>query len=793
MDPVQQQKLIEQLIPQLRKKNFADIFAQLTESESNNGRFLLKMELQRKCASCRRVIDMRDALADECQVYEFKGMIHFMPAEAISLFQSQCFIYRDDYTMGVYEVMLLWQKQRQQARVKGKATAQANPFQQYEVKTIPFASYYGRRQERMHISSPVEVRLKDGAKLLAKTSDLSPEGIRISVSYLPTYQTGDQVEVIFTGLEHDSNNPLLQQPVQYQILGEENKEGRFWLILIRTGDNPTFDTFIKEFIKANKGHHRISVDHLLSAAIIKGHEQFYLPRMTGIPLFFSSGANPKLEIALRSENNQHLLEYWRDEKNRDALAGLFSADRMKHLCPAPGATKETLIYSFAHTVQNKIYFFSATSEELRLSGLTKLFFQVGAHRPSWRVYKFSLELCELAEADLGQIVGLEESQLHDIQLLERIKQIGYCGLLQEISLDAQREEFRQEGGTINNPNELQRFGHEQEPMPFEIELLQYVQLRKEQRYIHKTEITISHNGRSWQGLTRDISAHGMQIELEEAFIGEKNDVVTIALPRLQELAKTMDLQHLPYRLVSLNMTRTVLHLCIEGDTARHIGRQFFTLLIESNQKKLKTAPEHRRYRGLARALRNIYTSHLFNTPLYVNKLNGSPKPASIGKSLKPRSLQRVLTVCTANPEHGNLYPLFQGDLLKEVLMTPLRHQERDDKPKQEEVYVSYVQTNSGWPQIKSCLANSFGNVQEKRQFIEQALQQGEFYSVLVGISRTGRPDINFVANELDTIAKFAIHKAKKLEEDLWSVVGVSELTDTTEATLFRLGITQPLT
>ena len=29
---------------------------------------------------------------------------------------------------------------------------------------------------------------------------------------------------------------------------------------------------------------------------------------------------------------------------------------------------------------------------------------------------------------------------------------------------------------------------------------------------------------------------------------------------------------------------------------------------------------------------------------------------------------------------------------------------------------------------------------------------------------------------------------KKLEEELWSVVGVGELTDTTQATLFRLGI-----
>lgn len=269
-------------------------------------------------------------------------------------------------------------------------------------------------------------------------------------------------------------------------------------------------------------------------------------------------------------------------------------------------------------------------------------------------------------------------------------------------------------------------------------------------------------------------------------------MVTIALPRLQELSKSMDLQRLSYRLVSLNMTRTVLHLCIEGDSDRHTGRQFFSLLIESNQNKLKAAQEQRRYRGLARALRNIYTHHLFNSPVYVNKLKGAPKPASIGKSLQPRSLQRLLQACAELPEQENLYPLFQGELLKELLMNPLRAIEREDKPREDEVYIASIQTKAGLPIFSSRLASSFANVKEKRQFIELAQQQGEFYSVLVGISRTGRPDTNFIANELDYIAKFAIHKARKLEEELWSVVGVGELTDTTQATLFRFGITPPL-
>ncbi|MGY4041694.1 PilZ domain-containing protein [Aeromonas hydrophila] len=791
MDSEQQQHLIEQLIPLLREKDFNDIFNRLTQDENSNSRFLIKMEIKRRCTPCRRVIDMRDELGDECLVHESDGITHFMPAEAIGLFQSQCYLYKDDYTLGVYEALQYWQKHHH-GKSDGPLQPPASPFRQYDVNPIAFASYYGRRQERMHFSSPVLIKFADGDKLFAKSSDLSLGGIRVSVPYLPNYQTGAQVEVFFTGLERDHANPVLHHSVSYQILGEESKEGKFWLRLVKTGEHPGFDQFLSEFIESNKSRYRVSVDYLLSAAIIKGYEQFYLPRMTGMPLFFGSGDSPSLEIALRTENNQHILEYWRDAKNRDMLASLFSATRMQALLPAAGELKETLIYCFTHSVRSHLYFFSATREELLQSGLMSLFFQVGARRPSWRVYKFSLERCDLHEADLASQQSKESPQLQDMLLQERLKQISYVGLLQDVGLDSQREEFQYDASAQHNANELQRFGHDSSAAPFEIETLHYVQLRKEARYIHKTAVAIKHNGRAWLGWTRDISAHGMQIELEEPFEGVKDDIVTIALPRLQELSKSMDLQRLPYRLVSINLTRTVLHLCIEGDPERHTGRQFFKLLIESNQNKLKAAQEQRRYRGMARALRNIYTHHVFSTPVYINKLKGAPRPASIGHAPQPRSLSRLLKACAEQGDQDNLYPLFQGELLKQLIMNPLRAIEREDQPQEEEVYIASLQTAAGLPIFTSRLASSFKNVAEKRSFIEQALRQGEFYSVLVGISRTGRPDTNFIANELDYIAKFAIHKAKKLEEELWSVVGVGELTDTSQATLFRLGITAPV-
>ena len=72
--------------------------------------------------------------------------------------------------------------------------------------------------------------------------------------------------------------------------------------------------------------------------------------------------------------------------------------------------------------------------------------------------------------------------------------------------------------------------------------------------------------------------------------------------------------------------------------------------------------------------------------------------------------------------------------------------------------------------------------------MNRALALGEFYCVQLHISRTGRPDMEYLAKELHYIAKYAIHKAKQLEEALWVVVGVCDVIDTTAATLQRLGI-----
>ncbi len=328
------------------------------------------------------------------------------------------------------------------------------------------------------------------------------------------------------------------------------------------------------------------------------------------------------------------------------------------------------------------------------------------------------------------------------------------------------------------------FAHDLEVPEFELELLHYVQLRKERRYLHKSAIAVKHGAQTLVGWTRDISTQGLQIELEQPLACQNGDIIRLTLPKLQALTREMKLDSLPYKVVHSNAAHTVLNLCIHGEAETHIGRRFFQLLIDSNPDKLKLARELKRLSGMARALRNLFTYHLFNTPLYLSK-NKPNRLGMIGCIDKPRAMQSLLSD-SAIEKPFNVMPLFQGDLLKRILLIPLRQLHRNDAPRHCEVFISRQHDRQGNLCYTSKLESDFPTTEAKRQFVRQARQQGRFYSVRLHLSRTGRPDIDFIAGELDYVAKYAIHKARQLEDSLWSIIGICDMMDTTQATLFRL-------
>ena len=74
--------------------------------------------------------------------------------------------------------------------------------------------------------------------------------------------------------------------------------------------------------------------------------------------------------------------------------------------------------------------------------------------------------------------------------------------------------------------------------------------------------------------------------------------------------------------------------------------------------------------------------------------------------------------------------------------------------------------------------------------ISKGIKSQLIFIMRLHISRTGRPDTDYLENELNYVSQYAMHKAKDLQEALWSVVGVGDIVDITEEALSHCGFEQ---
>ena len=177
----------------------------------------------------------------------------------------------------------------------------------------------------------------------------------------------------------------------------------------------------------------------------------------------------------------------------DKLASLFTSRRMSAVLKAKERSYETFIYCFRHMVRSHIFFFSATLEELEKTKTKKLFFTVGCKRPSWRVYKFSIEKAEINEQNVNQYIEDTALQVDRERVAIELKKIGYVGQLIEVKNDEQGlEDYQTNTLDQFNANELQIFAHNLAVEQCKVEMLHYIKMRK-----HRQNSTTKPHQTNW--------------------------------------------------------------------------------------------------------------------------------------------------------------------------------------------------------------------------------------------------------------------------------------------------------
>ncbi len=154
----------------------------------------------------------------------------------------------------------------------------------------------------------------------------------------------------------------------------------------------------------------------------------------------------------------------------------------------------------------------------------------------------------------------------------------------------------------------------------------------------------------------------------------------------------------------------------------------------------------------------------------------------MGLGLYRTALHRILGQFeTNNPTLITTEQLFPDGFTETTLSDAIRMQTRQDKPLQYLLFVRFDPTKMKIKEaIKSQCIAATEPLDSLYLFAKKAVKKELLFVYRVYISKTGKPDIDYLANELKYVSHYALHKAKDLEETLWSVTAVGDLVDVSD-------------
>jgi hypothetical protein len=798
------ESLVNELKQYLGNAKFDLIFKSKTAELTKPEQFLIKMEMSRLSQPVERFIDLRGLVTGQVKPYEHNGKQHFMDETAIEVFES-ALKQHGKYTLAVYEAVMNTENNH---RVMQKEAAEKGNKQEQEdllnTNVIKFASYESRAEERMNYSIKVTIEYNDKKNIKASTSDISLSGCKIKLAKRNIIRKGQLIAMRLVGLEQDFELGL-KNGIQYEVVAVENISREFNHIRLKrtyVENNEAFDNFLESFIHGNKRRYKVNLDNTLDAVVSKGYEQYYIPRVTSLYVFLSKKDEQYYpSLSLTTENNIFIQRYFTDERSVPCLYNVLNHKRVSGLLTQPTAVKEDYLYTFTHVSSGKIYYYSATRTELNNNAkLRDLFLGFGSQKESWQCFKIQIMPSHPDDAYIP--LSLPNSAGSKIEKLNKppsprveglVKDVKYIVVLTSVGNSVEQSRYKQITYDKALVNQLKLFGHaKHKTAPYlDIVALEYVNLRSHKRYLYKTDVKLHKNDTVLSGHTRDFSVMGLQLECDQPVSFKKGDIVFLTFPDLQKITKKHALNELKYEVMAISKSLTTVNLKANRVAdLPHAGVSFFTQLIENNKDKLKVSEEAPKIEGLSTALRNMVTKSVCQFPLYLHKEAAHFKVGAIGYGLYSSPLHVLLQNFGLLSNKTDVSSIITNEQILNVITPNIKDRSRQDPPLAFTLAINFDPRQDKVTeaiQSQCILGEDYSSFNEQ---ISKGIKSQIIFVMRLYISRTGRPDTDYLSSELSYVSQYALHKAKELEEALWSVTGVGDVVDITEEALSHFELDQ---
>lgn len=807
------QKIIDEFSGQVLHNDFEARYNAAAKNIPQTERFLLKMELKRLAAPCTRLIDLRGHVDGECKAFEHENRTHFLDSIASRVF-TEAFTNYSGYTFGVYEATMntennfrvIYQKEKSNISTSlQKDNTKVMEKSQYPAKFYSFGPYYNRSEERMNFAVSIRVTLENGKCFECASSDLSVNGCKFRVNGFQPIRIGQKITLRFSGLEEEfqfGNESDFSYEVKNVTTLDNLQLFGVKRIIEQKARPDGFTQFLVGFIQGNKRRYKINLDNTISALQSRSFEQYVLPKSNELPIFIEKNADVLTpRYALTCDNNQHIYQYWQDEQRYSTLYCLITPERITQLIKLAASGKSLLVFSFIHKSQGKSYVY--TADEIQLNDDKEFMLQFlgfAASKDSFCVTQLSLldVFPRRAESSLTLSNTLtKQNEYLNSPISDEVKLLldktPYIIVTSDFTQNEAVQAYKSLPYENINTVKLKNFGHKRLSKPYSVDEvgINYKNQRQELRFKYKTPAQVEIDKVKWQGNSLDFSMSGLKVELDKSTVLTKGDIVYVSFPSLQKITSAFDLTGLPYEIMRINSAKTIVNLRVFVEKHQHIGRKFFRALIEKNRDKLTPDEYAMSSPGLAKALRNIYSASS-NIPSLIVQTSGSRyKTEVIASGEISGKLMSTLRELSDGNLSFNLYPILGRVELVTNLSARLKKMQQYDTASTE---VLYIAINDSVDMVDKAvtikLAAELGSEKLKQLFIHQALKKGKFFCVMLKQSRAADPDMDHLNPELSYISSYAIHRGKQIEQEIWSVAGVTQVFDVTKEVLFRYYLTR---
>ena len=772
----------ERLIPAYHAEDFEFLLSQMTEGESPSLKLLVKMELNRIMAPCTKSIDLRGRIDNECRQFTLDGRKHWLDDIALNAYQRGTKKFKG-YTEGTWKLVMTPRTQPLRSVVNISSQNKhdiTNANSPYEAEAINLGYDLKRQENRLKISSQVEVTTSKGQSLHGVTVDISPSGAKFKVPSTFRYNLGEIISVKFTELVEKSLEIDVNKAIEFRVLGidesYENNAVKF-LRTIKVSDNNILARLLDESLNSSSKKTSHENQDRVIRTRTRGIEHTYLKHTCNLPLFFSGS---ELKLALLTDNNHPLWQYWHDERNQQALGTLFNEQRMNLLAKPGVKGTSNVIYSFTHEHQNKTLFYSMMLPEASREQ-RQLFWHIGGKRKSWKAFKFSVfELSETERQSLAK---------HSDTLAQSSEQLTHCGILQEIGDHESAADYLLSEKPRIPSSELNRFRHPRTVVG-NIQSIYFDSQtrRKEPRYKFKSPLQLaSQDGTTANGHTLDISKRGLSITLEHPMVLKTSDSVLVNFNELQLYDKNLPLSTVPYHVIRVSPNGRYVQLVIEENAKTMRTIAFLNGLIDQNQSKLIKKKEILPTHSLLESLHNILLSKMVSSPIFIDKPSSTLRCKIIGVNF-PLNKHLALLAKLGHNQKFSLEPIFKGHS-NSLLAEPLKRIEGAE-PKHHDVYIAAVKFGDKIQSVHTKLVKDFTSAKERILFIKKAQHLGDVYVLRVTTAPIFNPLTSLFQSDLEELARISMHQAKKLENEVTAFIGYGEIEDITDEVLIRLELTR---